>query len=104
MAWQMEQGITRLDIQQSLLRWLQGRCKVPPYRDLFKEAVRRYIASEGTAVILVGVLLRDTTPNERDLESRARYLAKNLSAIHRIELMAWYLPVAVTQWPETFGD
>ena len=104
MAWQMEQSATRLDIQHALLRWLHGRCKTPPYRDYYKEAVKRYIASEGTALILVGVLLRDTSPDERDLEPRARELAQNLVAIPRIELIAWYLPVAVAEWRETFRE
>ena len=58
MTWQLEQSATRLDIQHALLRWLHARCQDQPYRDLYRKAVKRYLASEGKELLLVGVLIR----------------------------------------------
>lgn len=47
----------------------------------------------------MGVLLRDTEPNELDVTARAVALAKSLRAPTRIEVTAWYLPVLIKDWP-----
>lgn len=99
MAWQLEQSATRLDIQHALLKWLHARCGGQPYRDLYEKAVGRYLASEGKDLLLVGVLIRDTEPNECDLKARGEALAGILPAPTRIELIAWYLPVRIADWP-----
>jgi len=61
--------------------------------------VGQYLASAGKELLLVGVLLRDTQPDERDVKSRATALADKLPAPTRIEIIAWYLPVPIKQWP-----
>ena len=99
MAWQLEQNATRRDIQLSLLQWLQARCQSQPYRDLYEEAVKRYLASEGKALLIVGVLIRDTSPNEDDLKGRGSTLSEKFSDPTQIELIAWYLPVPIADWP-----
>lgn len=104
MAWQLEQSATRLDIQHALLRWLHARCDGPPYRDLYEKAVGRYLASEGKDLVLVGVLIRDTTPSEHDLKARGEALAATLAAPTRIELIAWYLPVPIAEWPKLLQE
>lgn len=53
----------------------------------------------GKDILLVGVLLRDTEPNELDVTARAVALAKSLRAPTRIEVTAWYLPVLIKDWP-----
>jgi len=78
MAWQIEQSATRLDLQHTLLKWLQARCKGNLYRDLYQKAVAKYLASRGKDLLLVGVLIRDTAPNERDLRPRGEALAARL--------------------------
>jgi hypothetical protein len=104
MAWQLEQSATRLDIQHALLKWLHARCGGPPYRDLYEKAVARYLKSEGKDLLLVGVLIRDTAPSERDLKARGEALAVTLPAPTRIELIAWYLPVPIAEWPELLQE
>jgi hypothetical protein len=99
MAWQLDAGASRLEIQRSLLQWLHARCLGEPYRGLYKEAVSRYLASDGKELLIVGVLLRDTPPNEADLQRRGKALAKRLGAPTRVELIAWYLPVPIADWP-----
>jgi hypothetical protein len=98
MAWQLEEEATRLDIQHSLLKWLRCRCNEPEHKDLYHEAVQRYVSSEGKEILLVGLLLRDTQPDELDLKSRAKHLSEKLKAPTRIELHAWYLPIPIRDW------
>lgn len=99
MAWQLEEEATRLDIQHALLKWLRTRCVAPDHVELYQAAVRRYVQSIGKEILLVGVLLRDTTANEFDVIARAKTLASKLPAPTKIELVAWYLPVPIKDWP-----
>ena len=99
MVWQLEKSATRLDIQLSLLKWLQARCQSQPFRVLYEEAVKRYLASEGKALLIVGVLIRDTSPKEKDLKGRGNALSKKFSDPTQIRLIAWYLPVQITDLP-----
>jgi len=104
MAWQLEQSATRLDIQHALLKWLHARCSSPPYRDLYEKAVARYLKSEGKDLLLVGILIRDTAPSELDLKSRGHALSKKLGTPTRVELIAWYLPVPIADWPKLLQE
>lgn len=99
MAWQLEQSATRLDIQHALLKWLHARCRVEPYRNLYERAVSRYLESAGRELFIVGVLIRDTKPNELDFKARGESLSAKLKAPTRVNLIAWYLPVPILEWP-----
>ena len=104
MAWQLEQSATRLDIQHALLKWLHSRCQSEPHRDLYEKAVSRYLASEGKELLLVGILIRDTAPSDLDLKSRGQALSTKLGKPTRIELIAWYLPVPIAEWPKLLRE
>ena len=54
---------------------------------------------EGKALLLVGVLIRDTPPSERDPESRGKALSSCIADPTRVDLIAWYLPVPLSDWP-----
>lgn len=99
MAWQLKEEATRLDIQHSLLLWLRSRCESDEHIALYRSAANRYFRSNGKEILLVGVLLRDTAPNEKDVIARAKTLAKSLSGQTRIEITAWYLPIPIQDWP-----
>ncbi len=99
MTWQLEEEATRLDVQHALLKWLRTRCESPVHRELYRAAILRYVQSLGKDILLVGILLRDTVPNELDVASRAKALGKKLQAPTRVEIMAWYLPVPIKDWP-----
>lgn len=99
MAWQLRGEATRFDLQHALLTWLRARCKSDAHRALYHAAVQRYVQSLGKEILLVGILLRDTEPNELDVISRARSLAESLGSPTRIEITAWYLPVPIENWP-----
>ena len=62
-------------------------------------AVCRYVQSLGKEILLVGILLRDTEPNELDVTGRAKALAESLTSPTRIEITAWYLPIPINDWP-----
>ncbi len=99
MPWQLKDEATRLDIQHALLKWLRARCESREHRALYQAAVQRYVQSLGKEILLVGILLRDTDPNELDVTTRAKYLAESLGSPTRIEITAWYLPVPIEDWP-----
>ncbi len=99
MTWQLQEDATRLDIQHSLLRWLRSRCTSPEHVGLYRSAVQRYLKSRGKEILLVGVLLRDTPPHEDDVRCRALALAARLASETSIEVVAWYLPLPIDQWP-----
>ena len=103
MTWQLEANATQLGIQHSLLRWLRCRCTSPTLKSVYREAVGRYLNSGGKDLLIIGVLLRDTTCNEKDVKSRARHLAGCLDSPTRVEVFAWYLPLAIAKWPSALG-
>ena len=103
MTWQLESNATRLTVQNSLLKWLRCRCLTPDLVAAYREAVGRYLNSSGKDLLLIGVLLRDTESDERDVKSRARYLAGRLASPTRVEVLAWYLPVAIADWAAVLG-
>ena len=100
MAWQLERSAIRLDVQYALLQWLYARCRSESHhRELYRKAVERYLKSEGKELLLVGVLIRDTTPSERDLKARGEALSNRINDPTRVDLIAWYLPVPIPDWP-----
>jgi len=103
MTWQLESNATELDKQHALLRWLRFRCRTPDLEAVYREAVSRYLESDGAEILITGVLLRDTPCNEKDVESRARHLGVQLEAPTRVEVLAWYLPIPVDEWVKELG-
>lgn len=99
LTWQLEKSATRLDIQNSLLKWLNARCQRPPLRGYYESAVKRYVDSFGKELLIVGVLIRDTPPSERDLKIRGIELSHPFVDPTRIRLIAWYLPIPIADWP-----
>ncbi|MYB34805.1 MAG: hypothetical protein F4X92_06720 [Gammaproteobacteria bacterium] len=99
LIWQLKNEAARLDLQHVLLTWLRTRCESDEYREIYRAAVDRYVQSLGKEILLVGMLLRDTEPNELDVSIRARGLADCLSDPTRIEINAWYLPIPIEGWP-----
>lgn len=88
-----------ISIHNCLLKWLHPRCKNTNLWPLYEKAVKKYLSSDGRAIKLVGMLMRDTEPNELDLKNRAKRLATSVSAPTEVELDAWYLPLPVDDWP-----
>lgn len=100
MIYQLDRLAVDREIHSTLLKWLNVRCKQEPFQSLYRQAVQKYLNSQGRDIMLCGLLLRDTNPNELDLKNRALKLAKNVVAPTRIELTAWYLPRSIKKWVE----
>ena len=98
MVRQLGDVATSLNGQLAVLEWLRARCQSSHLTHLYKEAVGRYLGSNGKDLFIIGVLLRDTQPNELDLKAGAQVLAQKLSDLARVELVAWYLPVPIKEW------
>lgn len=102
-TWQLENNATHLGVQHSLLKWLRCRCLTPDLVAVYRQAVSRYLNSSGTDLLIIGVLLRDTRSDERDVKPRARYLAGTFAGPTRVEILAWYFPVAIADWAAVLG-
>ncbi|MBI5709556.1 MAG: hypothetical protein HZC42_04515 [Candidatus Eisenbacteria bacterium] len=100
LIWQLQENATRLDVQHALLRWLRARCNTTDLVELYRSAVTRYLSSGGKEILIVGLLLRDTEPSERDISGRASALARQLEAPTRVEVTAWYLPIPIAAWAD----
>ncbi|WP_405796232.1 hypothetical protein [Streptomyces longwoodensis] len=87
----------------TLIKWLRARCSTQEHRELYKAAASRYVQSQGRDIRLVGCLIRDTSPNERDVSVRGVALARTVVEPMKALLTAWYLPVTMASWPAHVG-
>ena len=88
-----------LGVQHSVMQWLHARCTSGEMRRLYVSAMKRFLASEGADIVVVGVLVRDTVPNESDLRAAGQALSGKLLPPTQVELLAWYLPIQTSDWP-----
>ena len=100
MIHQIENLANNSSLISQLIKWLWFRCKDTEYETSFNAAVKLLIASKNKAIALFGVLIRDTQPNELDLESGGQALAGVLHAPTTCHLTAIYLPCTIADLPE----
>ena len=98
MIHQLDNLAMDISAHNCLLKWLHPRCVNTDLWPLFQKAVSKYLESGGRAIKLIGMLMRDTAPNELDLKNRAKSLARNVSYPTEVELDAWYLPCPIADW------
>jgi hypothetical protein len=96
---QLENLATQRRLHFVLLKWLSFRCLTDEHKEMYTEAARRYIESKSLDFHLVGCLMRDTAPNELDLQARALALSGKLASPTRARLISWYFPSPVSEWP-----
>ena len=82
-----------------LLKWLHPRCKGTEHQDAFDQSVSFYLNSGNKAASLFGILIRDTTPNELDLQGRGKALGRTVVHPASCELIAVYLPCKIADLP-----
>lgn len=99
LAHQIDNLANELGLIFQLLKWLWTRCKRTEHEPSFNAAVAVFLRSGNKDVALFGVLIRDTAPNELDLRSRGHSLAKMLHDPSTCQLIALYLPCAITDLP-----
>jgi hypothetical protein len=104
LAYQIETQTHPLSLEHStLLRWLYDRCRDAANAALFRQAAARYFASSGRELLLTGVLMRDTQPDERDLSTKGQRLGQTVQVPTRVEFLALYAPKLIPDWPALAG-
>ena len=88
---QLEDLRDKESIRDGLFRYLSHRAREAPWRDRFKNAVRRYLRDKSD-VKLYGFLVRDVEPDRDDLRMCVSVLGTDRPTRTRIELVALYLP------------
>lgn len=82
--------------RDSLVKWLFSKARLieGEFLNECTEALKTYVRSKGKKLGLIGVLVRDTEPNEKDLKSRAKHLKKNdTCAETKVRLLSLYTKV-----------
>jgi hypothetical protein len=98
---QLENLATDLALLNTLIRWLQPRCRGNPiYQPIFDSAFMLLLQSGNKAVAFFGVLVRDTRPDELDLSSRAQHLSSIIKPPANCNLFALYLPWPIASLPK----
>lgn len=77
--------------RRHLIRYLLFRCAEGPLKERFATAVSRYLANPSD-FRLYGVLVRDVSPDERDLRGAVSWLGSQCPAVGQIEVLGLYLP------------
>ncbi len=103
MTHQLETLASNLATLCQLLTWLLPRVKGTGHETAFNNACTRYFNSGKRDLVLFGVLIRDQTVRETDLQARGRSLAGRLQAPSCCHLLALYLPWPIAQLPERVG-
>ena len=104
MQHQLSRLASDLGLISQLLKWLLSRCKGTQHEAHFKEAITRFLESGNRAIALFGVLIRDTTSNEFDLQGRATSLAATLNEPSTCRLIALYIPCSITDLPKRVAE
>jgi hypothetical protein len=99
MTHQIDNLANNLSLITQLLRWLLPRCKRTAHEASFNAAVTLFLCSGNKAIALFGVLVRDTQPNELDLQARGRTLAAAIHNPTSCHLIAIYLPCGIADLP-----
>ncbi len=64
----------------------------------FKNAIKSYYRRNSQKYLLYGVLVRDTKPNEKDVESSFDKLKVEILEPTGLKLLAVYLPISKEKW------
>lgn len=83
-------------IRESLVRYLMIRASGASWEAQWRSAIQRFTKAS-TDVAVFGILVRDVTPNGKDLSGRAKGVATKMPAQMHIELLAIYLPAGSIQ-------
>ena len=99
MIHQIDNLANNLSLINKLLKWLLPRCKGTEHEASFNAAIGLFLDSGNKAIALFGVLVRDTQPNALDLHARGQTLAESLQCPTTCQLIAIYLPCAISDLP-----
>lgn len=93
--------------RNDLVKWIASKATILEgrFKDEYGNAMRTYINSNFSKVHLVGVLVRDTEPNDRDIKSRAFALDKNIPQHMSLKLISLYtgMKMSGSAWEEAMN-
>lgn len=87
-----------------LLYWLLPRVKGTQYQNAYDQSATLYFNSGNKAASLFGILIRDTVPNELDLQNRGNALGQVMDDPASCELIAAYLPFKISDLPNVLKE
>lgn len=92
MIHQLESLIKDKNKRHDLVKWVWGKAILikGKFKEECAQALASYVKSNHCKLQLVGVLVRDTQPTERDLKARAGALNKDIPANMRVSLISLY--------------
>jgi hypothetical protein len=88
-----------LETIHTIFRWLFVRCKGNKFEKMFQKSLIHYFNSGNKGVSLYGILIRDTPPNEDDLNRRGTQLGESILDPTSCDLKAIYLPCKIADLP-----
>ena len=83
--------------RRTLLAWLSVRAQNRDWQDAFNTALAAYLREPAEASV-IGVLLRDTTADRKDLEVVKSALDDTQTSFARVAV-AFYFPIRIADWP-----
>ncbi len=98
MVQQLERLVDDQQIRFALIKWLFARVGDEKTGALFDAALAAFVETCGASVRLVGVLVRDTSASEKDVNSRGKALGAKVPVPGSVELHAMYMPRPMAQW------
>ena len=88
---QLENLLHGSTIRRTLFKYLAYRAKNAEWEPQFQSAAQRYLKNKDD-IHIYGFLIRDVSPNAKDLRTRVTSLARDCQNGTRVELLALYLP------------
>ncbi len=88
---QLENLLHSSAIRRTLFKYLAHRAKNAEWEPQFQSAAQRYLKNKDD-IHIYGFLIRDVSPNAKDLQARVTSLARDCQNGTRVELLALYLP------------
>mgnify|MGYP000996771580 CR=1 FL=1 len=68
------------------------------FQNDFNNAIKNYYKQNSSNYLLYGVLIRDTQPNEKDIQGSYNRLKKEILVPNGLKLLAIYVPIPKSQW------
>lgn len=84
-----------------LISYIQNKISVVEdnnYKQDFDSAIKNYYRQSSTNYLLYGVLIRDTEPNENDIQGSYNRLKEEILEPNGLKLLAVYVPIPKSQW------
>lgn len=99
LGYQIDNLVTNTGTTLQLLYWLHPRCKNTEYQEAYNASAIAYFNSGSKDASIFGILIRDTKPNQLDLQGRGNSLGEKVTAPTSCTLIAIYLPCKICDLP-----